>query len=197
MLQRTGRLGTLRASRDVRVWLVTRYQPLWGKLIKRGDSPNVNDADSVWSEYKVLDQAQTGKSFRTLPILNSRAAAFNITHLDFSCCNCNSDGSYCFCKMAPSIAASNLHSVLAQMLGDPQLPRENPTTSFWQIPPHPNVSATRSVKLSEKTSYAIIGSGVTGCSVANNLLIYQLQARSPSSKRGFYAAVRQVEMAAF
>ncbi|KAF2106384.1 FAD dependent oxidoreductase [Lophiotrema nucula] len=72
--------------------------------------------------------------------------------------------------MTQAIPASLLGSIHAQMIDDPQLPRDNPTTSFWQIPPHPNLSKIQSAELPQRTEYAIIGSGVTGCSIAKNLL---------------------------
>ncbi|EMF08392.1 DAO-domain-containing protein [Sphaerulina musiva SO2202] len=73
---------------------------------------------------------------------------------------------------------------------DPQLPRENPTEAFWQLPPSP-LSTHQSPALPAQTTYAIIGSGVTGCSVAKTLLenlpsdsqatVTVLEARSLSS----------------
>lgn len=56
------------------------------------------------------------------------------------------------------------------MLADPQLPRLNPMTSFWQLPAHPTMSETRSETLSATADFAIIGSGITGCSIAKTLL---------------------------
>ena len=53
---------------------------------------------------------------------------------------------------------------------DPQLPRPNPTISFWQEPPHPTVSNAQSPSLSQITDFAVIGSGITGCSVTKALL---------------------------
>jgi len=58
----------------------------------------------------------------------------------------------------------------AQLCADPQLPRNNPTESYWQLPPHPTLSDIQSGVLSETTDIAIVGSGVTGCSVAKNIL---------------------------
>lgn len=63
-----------------------------------------------------------------------------------------------------------MEALYAQALADPQLPRANPTTSFWQLPPHPSMSETQSTALPATTDYAIIGSGVTGCSMAKTLL---------------------------
>lgn len=56
------------------------------------------------------------------------------------------------------------------MTVDPQLPRPNPTTSFWQEPPHPTVSNAQSSTLPDTVDFAVIGSGITGCSVAKALL---------------------------
>jgi glycine/D-amino acid oxidase-like deaminating enzyme len=53
---------------------------------------------------------------------------------------------------------------------DPQLPRPNPTASFWQEPPHPTVSNAQSPTLPQTTDFAVIGSGITGCSVTKTLL---------------------------
>lgn len=72
--------------------------------------------------------------------------------------------------MAVSIPTSLKEQLYAQALADPQLPRANPTTSFWQLPPHPSMSQTQSTTLTSTTDYAIIGSGVTGCSIAKTLL---------------------------
>ncbi|KIX98631.1 uncharacterized protein Z520_05932 [Fonsecaea multimorphosa CBS 102226] len=59
--------------------------------------------------------------------------------------------------------------MISQILLDPQIPRRNPTTPAWQVPPHP-LAAVQSEKLGQFTDFAIIGSGVTGCSVAKTLL---------------------------
>ena len=53
---------------------------------------------------------------------------------------------------------------------DPQLPRPDPTPSFWQEPPHPTVSNVQSINLPRTTDFAVIGSGITGCSVTKALL---------------------------
>ncbi|KAF3765012.1 FAD dependent oxidoreductase [Cryphonectria parasitica EP155] len=53
---------------------------------------------------------------------------------------------------------------------DPGLPRPNPTQAFWQLPPHPDVSAIQSPTLRTETDIVVIGSGITGCSVSKALL---------------------------
>ncbi|KAJ3482508.1 hypothetical protein NLG97_g7550 [Lecanicillium saksenae] len=60
--------------------------------------------------------------------------------------------------------------LLKQVKQDPGLPRPQPTTSFWQVPPHPTLAEKQSDQLPESTDIAIIGSGVTGCSVAKHIL---------------------------
>lgn len=58
----------------------------------------------------------------------------------------------------------------ALITADPGLPRPNPTQSFWQMPPHPELSTIQSPELPKETDIVIIGSGITGCSVARALL---------------------------
>lgn len=55
------------------------------------------------------------------------------------------------------------------LLADPGLPKENPTKSYWQHIPH-NLAEIQSPTLPTVVDVAIIGSGVTGTSVAKNLL---------------------------
>ncbi|KAE8405957.1 FAD dependent oxidoreductase [Aspergillus pseudonomiae] len=57
----------------------------------------------------------------------------------------------------------------ALLTQDPGLPKPNPTSSYWQTPPHP-LSNTQSPSLPGKTDVAIIGSGITGLSVLITLL---------------------------
>lgn len=72
--------------------------------------------------------------------------------------------------MASAIPTELMEQLYAQAAADPQLPHPGPTTSFWQLPPHPSMSEAQSACFPEKTDYAIIGSGVTGCSMAKTLL---------------------------
>lgn len=58
----------------------------------------------------------------------------------------------------------------------PGFPVPNPTTSYWQLPPHPLAEhRTTSDLPSETLDYVIVGSGITGAAVA-----YKLYARDPS-----------------
>jgi len=68
------------------------------------------------------------------------------------------------------------------------LPRQNPTKSYWQTPPLPVADHRTTPTLPTRTKYAIIGSGITGTSVAYKLLqeepnaaIVILEARQASS----------------
>lgn len=72
-------------------------------------------------------------------------------------------------RMAGQISESLLAKLNAQVHADPQLPRPNPTPSFWQLPPHPTLAEVQSETLATTTDYAIIGSGVTACSVVKTL----------------------------
>ena len=58
----------------------------------------------------------------------------------------------------------------AALQADPLLPRPNPSISLWQEPPHPTLATIQSPVLPETADIVIIGSGITGCSVAKALL---------------------------
>lgn len=63
------------------------------------------------------------------------------------------------------------HLLLACIMAqDPGLPVENPTNSYWQLPPNRNVSDHQSEQLPEEVDIVIIGSGISGTSVAWHLL---------------------------
>ncbi|KAL8873546.1 MAG: hypothetical protein Q9174_001008 [Haloplaca sp. 1 TL-2023] len=51
----------------------------------------------------------------------------------------------------------------------PKLPRSNPTSSYWQDPPHP-LGSHRDDVFPASASIVIIGSGITGACVAYNIL---------------------------
>lgn len=71
--------------------------------------------------------------------------------------------------------------LLDQVKQDPGLPRSHPTTSFWQVPPHPTLANKQSSQLPARTDVAIIGSGVTGCSVAKHILDISAQSASENA----------------
>ncbi|KAF7616699.1 FAD dependent oxidoreductase [Aspergillus flavus] len=69
------------------------------------------------------------------------------------------------------------HELLAKLAGqiiqDPGIPVAAPTVSAWQEPAHP-IATIQSDKLPQRTDFAIIGSGITGTSVAKTLLENEL-----------------------
>ncbi|KAF5619941.1 FAD dependent oxidoreductase superfamily [Fusarium sp. NRRL 25303] len=71
-----------------------------------------------------------------------------------------------------------LQNVSKAILQDPGLPRPNPTVSAWQVPPHPSLASIQSQDLPEFTDFAVIGSGITGCSVTKALLEHPSTANS-------------------
>lgn len=93
--------------------------------------------------------------------------------------------------IAKDTATQQVSSVIAeleaQLRADPQLPRSNPTESFWQLPPHRTLSGVQSDVLPGSIDVAIIGSGVTGCSVAKNLLELTSSSSQPLSITVFEA----------
>nr|RBQ90138.1 hypothetical protein FVER53263_20621 [Fusarium verticillioides] len=71
-----------------------------------------------------------------------------------------------------------LKNVSKAILRDPGLPRPNPTVSAWQVPPHPSLASIQSRDLPKFTDFAVIGSGITGCSVTKTLLEHPSTANS-------------------
>lgn len=69
----------------------------------------------------------------------------------------------------PEIPDEILAKLIDQIIQDPGIPVENPTVSAWQEPAHP-LAMTQSKDLPQYADFAIIGSGITGCSVAKSIL---------------------------
>ncbi|KAL8672910.1 MAG: hypothetical protein Q9168_002664 [Polycauliona sp. 1 TL-2023] len=70
----------------------------------------------------------------------------------------------------------------------PTLPRVNPTSSYWQGPPHPLSTHRTTGELPKSVSTIIIGSGITGASIAYHVLdksesssVLMLEARTTCS----------------
>jgi hypothetical protein len=57
-----------------------------------------------------------------------------------------------------------------QITADPSLPREQPTTSLWQLPRHPRVGSIQSAALPEEVDHIVIGSGIAGLGAVRTLL---------------------------
>ncbi|KAJ5815342.1 FAD dependent oxidoreductase [Penicillium riverlandense] len=62
-----------------------------------------------------------------------------------------------------------LVKLAGQVVQNPGIPVDGPTVSAWQEPSHP-LANVQSKTLPECVDYAIIGSGITGCSVAKTIL---------------------------
>ncbi|EDP50890.1 hypothetical protein KXX16_001335 [Aspergillus fumigatus] len=70
----------------------------------------------------------------------------------------------------PGIPLQARQEALDRVLSDPGLPTPNPTSSFWLRSPHPDLTEIHSPKLPVEADVVIIGSGVTGTSIARTLL---------------------------
>lgn len=60
---------------------------------------------------------------------------------------------------------------------DPSLPVTNPTTSYWQCPPDEKLLGIQTKQLPTQCDVAVIGSGVSACSVVKHLLNSDFQGR--------------------
>src|SRR5688572_31938686 len=60
--------------------------------------------------------------------------------------------------------------IWSQITADPNLPREHPTTSLWQLPRHPRVGSIQSAVLPEEVDHVVIGSGIAGLGAVRTLL---------------------------
>jgi hypothetical protein len=73
----------------------------------------------------------------------------------------------------PELPQELLFKLAGQVIQDPGVPLPNPTIPAWQEPPHP-LATTQSKDLPKYTDFAIIGSGITGCSAAKTILENEL-----------------------
>ncbi|RPA88114.1 FAD dependent oxidoreductase [Ascobolus immersus RN42] len=62
-----------------------------------------------------------------------------------------------------------LSALLRRLEAAPGIPVQNPTSSYWQEPPHP-ISNIQSPELPSSADIVIIGSGITACSIVKTLL---------------------------
>ncbi|KAH8696170.1 FAD dependent oxidoreductase [Talaromyces proteolyticus] len=69
----------------------------------------------------------------------------------------------------PELPQELLIKLAGQVVQDPGVPVPNPTVSAWQEPAHP-IATTQSKSLPQLVDFAIIGSGITGCSAAKTIL---------------------------
>jgi hypothetical protein len=73
----------------------------------------------------------------------------------------------------PELPQELLVKLAGQVAQDPGIPVPSPTVSAWQEPPHP-LATIQSENLPQYTDFAIIGSGITGCSAAKTILESEL-----------------------
>ncbi|EXK29510.1 hypothetical protein FOMG_13985 [Fusarium oxysporum f. sp. melonis 26406] len=69
-----------------------------------------------------------------------------------------------------------VHVIEEYLTQDPGLPRQNPTSSYWQHIPHP-LANTRSPSFPTTADVVVIGSGITGASVTKTILDNDQEAR--------------------
>jgi hypothetical protein len=68
------------------------------------------------------------------------------------------------------VAGERISNLVSKISQDPGQPSARPTESFWQIPPHPELSTKQSLILPETADVISIGSGMTAASIAHHLL---------------------------
>ncbi|KAK8091350.1 FAD dependent oxidoreductase [Apiospora phragmitis] len=73
--------------------------------------------------------------------------------------------------MYPSILLTSTLVPAVLGRGDPGYPVKNPSISYWQIPPHPDVADHQSPQLPASADIVIIGAGMSGTSIAWHLLM--------------------------
>lgn len=81
----------------------------------------------------------------------------------------------------PSVPISERQQALNRIFSDPGIPDIVTTSSFWLQNPHPHFTHRASSSLPTEAEIVIIGSGITGASIARTLLQSRIQdASSPS-----------------
>lgn len=70
----------------------------------------------------------------------------------------------------PTISPGEKQQALNRVLSDPGVPNAKSTSPFWLRDPHPELSGFQSATLPTEADVVIIGSGITGASIARTLL---------------------------
>ena len=86
-----------------------------------------------------------------------------------------------------SISIIERQEALNRIHSDPGIPTETPTSSFWLQEPHPEFAQRPTKPLPTNADVVIIGSGISGASIARTLL--QSRAKSTSSSPSHPAVV--------
>lgn len=84
----------------------------------------------------------------------------------------------------PSIPLSVRQAALARAVTDPGIPDpRNSTKSFWLKDPHPKLARLQSNTLPSEAEVVIIGSGISGTSIAKTILEAQATSKSKGKSR--------------
>ena len=90
------------------------------------------------------------------------------------------------------IPASERQQALDRVHADPGVPKDATTSSFWLQEPHPHFSSKPSTPLPAEADVVIIGSGVTGASIARTLLQSRTQNSNPSYPKVLMLEARDI-----
>ncbi|KAJ5778150.1 hypothetical protein N7520_001396 [Penicillium odoratum] len=86
-----------------------------------------------------------------------------------------------------SIPVEDRQQAVNRIYADPGIPRDTTTSSFWTQTPHPQFAQSSGQPLSSSADVVIIGSGITGASIARTLL--KSRAKPASSNQAHPAVV--------
>ncbi|KAJ5145127.1 hypothetical protein N7448_002519 [Penicillium atrosanguineum] len=92
----------------------------------------------------------------------------------------------------PGIPAPERQQALNRVHADPGVPKDATTSSFWLQEPHPHFTNKSSFPLPAKADVVIIGSGVTGASIARTLLQSRSMCSNPSFPKVLILEARDV-----
>lgn len=70
----------------------------------------------------------------------------------------------------PTISFAEKQQAITRIFSDPGIPHTKPTSPFWLRQPHPQLSGCQSDTFPTEADVVIIGSGITGASIARTLL---------------------------
>lgn len=79
----------------------------------------------------------------------------------------------------PSVPASERQLALNRIYSDPGIPNNTTTSSFWLQSPHPEFTHKSNSALPAEADVVIIGSGISGASIARTLLQQRKRSTTP------------------
>lgn len=92
----------------------------------------------------------------------------------------------------PGIPVPERQKALNRVHADPGVPKDATTSSFWLQEPHPQFTDKSSAPLPAEADIVIIGSGVTGASIARTLLQSHTTSSSPSQLKILMLEARDI-----